>query len=242
VGAYVHALLPLLEKLERPISPRRARMLHDVIVAVIAAELVAGRNDPKASAYLALSNALPHPAYGQPIDATKLLTAHQQAWKLAEIPPTDPKRVVFAESDPVKRVALALEVGLNDLDTSTLIQDAYAGLSPVDRVCFAVALYPVVSSTRNLTAVAFETLAKDWMDVENESERRHSVTSGSRRHRQWQVVADWISDRKRKTPEENAMVNLALILFEREVEFTPEDVERGFQKFSGLFPWKEKRA
>ncbi|MDO8599144.1 MAG: MoxR family ATPase [bacterium] len=240
VGAYVHALLPFLEKMKRPISPRRGRMLHDVVIAVIAAELSVGRRDPKGAAYLALTNALPHPAYGETINASELLAAHQQAWKLAEIPPTDPKRIVFTESDPVKRVALALQVGLNDLDTSTLVQDAYAGLEPVDRLCFAVALYPIVSTTRNLTAVAFEALAKDWMDVENESERHHSVASGSRRHRQWQTIADWISDRRSKKPEVNAMVNIALVLFEREVEFAPDAIEQSFRKFSALFPWKKE--
>ena len=240
IASYVHALLPLLEKMNRPVSPRRARMLHDVIAAVIAAEAVIGRTDSKGAAFLALSNALPHPAYGEKIDPTKLLAAHHQAWKLAEIPPTDPKRIVFAESDPVKRVSLALETGLADMDLSTLIQDAYAGLNEVDRICFAVNLFPTVSTTRNLTAVAFETLANEWVAIENESSRRHSIASGSRRHRQWQRIANWISDQRKKTAEEGAMINIALVLFEREVDFTVNEVEKSFKKFVKLFPWKKE--
>ncbi|MBI2483135.1 AAA family ATPase [Candidatus Uhrbacteria bacterium] len=232
VGAYVHALFPFLDKMQRPISPRRGRMLHDIICATIAADMASGGRDPKTMTFLALTHGLPHPAYGQPIPATELLAAHQQAWKLAEIPATDPRRVVFAESDPVKRVVLALELGLNDLDTSTLIQDAYAGLSPVHRICFSVQLHPLVATSRNLTAIAFETIAKDRMEVENESERTHSVTTGSRRHAQWKTIANWISNRKQETAEAHLLVNTAIVLFEREVEFTPEQLEQCFRDMS----------
>lgn len=239
VGAYVHALLPYLTKMERPISPRRANVLHDCVLAVIAADLAAGRNDPKSAAFLAVANALPHPAYAEAIDHVALLKAHQDAWHLAGIPPADPRRIVFAEADPVKRVALALEVGLNDLDTSTLIQDAYASLPPVDRMCFAITLFPIVSTTRNLTAVTFEVLGNEWAAFENHSERRHGLSSGSRRHRQWQEVANWVSDRRRSDRmEDRCMTNIALVLFEREEEFTPQDIERSFPRFAAMFPWK----
>jgi MoxR-like ATPase len=237
IAAYVLALQPMLTKMRRPISPRRARMIHDVVAAVVAAEGIAGRRDPKPAAFLALSHALPHPAYGQNIDQAELLAAHQQAWKLAEIPPTDPKRLVFAESDPVKRVSLGLEVGLEDLDLSVLVQDAYASLDERERLCFAVALWPVVSTTRNLSAIAYETLAKDWMEVENQSSRRHSLASGSRRHRQWQILANWISEQPDKNRDDKVLVNIALVLFEREVDFEPSLVKRSWQRFITLFPW-----
>lgn len=240
IASYVYALQPLLEKMKRPISPRRDRMIHDVVLSVIAAEIVKGNVDPKPAAFLAVSNALPHPAYGQQINITELLAAHNQAWKLAEIPASDPKRIVFAESDPVKRVVLALEVNLPDMDLSTLIQDAYSGLNDIDRICFAVSLYPIVSTTRNLTATAFEVLAHEWAAIENESSRSHQVTSGSKRHHQWQAVADWVSDQKAKTVEERVSINIALVLFEREVEFVPKDMAVSFKKFSSLFPWKKE--
>ncbi|MBI4434151.1 AAA family ATPase [Candidatus Uhrbacteria bacterium] len=242
VGAYVHALLPFLDKMHRSISPRRGHMLHDTICATIAADMATGARDPKTMTFLALSHGLPHPAYGQSVPPNELLVAHQQAWKLAEIPATDPRRVVFAESDPVRRVALALEFDLNDLDTSTLIQDAYAGLAPVDRICFSVQLYPLVSTTRNLTAIAFETIAKDRMEVENESERRHAVTTGSRRHEQWKRIANWISDQERATPEAHLLVNTALVLFEREVEFTTEQLEQRFQGMRSVLTTTRRSA
>ncbi|MDP3735234.1 MAG: AAA family ATPase [bacterium] len=242
IGSYVLAIHALLEKMKRPISPRRARMLHDAIVGVIAAESVAGRHDSKSATFMALTNALPHPAYGEVIDALELLTAHNQAWKLAEIPATDPRRLIFAEPNPVKRVALGLSLSIPDLDMSILVQDAYASLEAVERICFGVALYPIVSTTKNLTAVAFEALADEWFEVENQSARRHQVASGSKRHRQWQKLVDWISEQTTNTLEESVKVNIALVLFEREVEFEPEIVALTFNKFNELFPWRKENV
>jgi len=240
IGSFVHALLPLLEKIKRPVSPRRARMIHDNVAAVIAAEQVAGRVDIGAAAFLALANSLPCPAHGLKIDQAELLAVHRQAWKLAEIPPSDPRRLVFAESDPVKRVALGLQLSIPDLDLSTLVMDAVATLEPVERICLSANLWPVVSTTRNLTATAFETLAADWQAIEDQSERRHSVSSGSKRHRQWQTLADWISDRRKKTLRDRVFVGSALVLFDREIDFAPKNLEKAFKQFAELFPWQEE--
>lgn len=240
IGSYVHALLPLLEKIKRPVSPRRARMIHDNVAAVIAAEQMLGRESISDAAFLALSNSMPNPAHGLEINRAELLAVHRQAWKLAEIPPSDPRRVVFSEIDPVKRVSLALQLSISDMDLSTLVMDAIASLQPVERVCFSVSLWPIVSVTRNLTASAFETLATDWQDIENQSERKHSVTSGSRRHRQWQTIADWISDRANRTRRDRVITNTALVLFEREIDFTPKALEKAFARFTDLFPWNEE--
>lgn len=242
IGRYVHALLPLLEKMKRPVSPRRAHMLFRVIKSVIAANLISGSRDPKPVTFQAISSALPHPAYGQPIDATALLAAHNQAWKLAEIPASDPKRLIFAESDPVRRVSIALQVGLGDIDLSTLIQDAYAGLTEMERTVFAVTLYPIVSTTKNLTASVFELLATEWLAIEQQSSRRHAITTGSRRHRDWQQLADWVADQAPSDPLANIMVNTGLVLFEREVDFVPTDLERQFRTFQQLLPWQKERT
>ena len=134
------------------------------------------QTDPKPATFLALTCALPHPAHGLPINVSELLGIHNQAWKLAEIPASDPKRLVLAESNLVRRVAIALQVGFDELDLSTLIQDAYADLSPLARLVFAVCLYPIVSTTKNLTAAVFEILAEEWLAIENNSARQHQVT------------------------------------------------------------------
>ena len=78
-------------------------------------------------------------------------------------------------------------------------------------------------------------LAKEWKEIENQSERKHDIASGSRRHKQWNTIADWVSDQKKGSLENNIMVNIAFVLFEKNISFVPQDLEKSYKKFSGVF-------
>lgn len=236
---YVAALLPLLEKLRRRVSPRRARYLHDAVIAVHAARLCAdARCDPGESAYLALRCGLPHPAAGRPLDGARVLAAHRQAWALAGLPRTDPARMVLSEPDPVRRVALGLRVGLGARELSTFILDAYAELQPARRVAFAAALYPVVCTRVDLTAAAFEALAEVQAGIEDPRERNHDLVPGSRRFELWRSVTHSLAALRKGTVVDRTLHNVLLVAFERdEGDFDPAALVAGFRELVTLFAW-----
>lgn len=95
VAEYVRVVAALLPQAGIPLSPRRTGMLFRTVLAVHAAALTV---DPRLTAsdctYLALRCSLPQRAQGLAINATKLLAAHREAWRLAGIKPNDPLRAI----------------------------------------------------------------------------------------------------------------------------------------------------
>lgn len=241
---YVSGLLPLLEKMRRQVSPRRARYLHDAVVAVHAARACADAScDPGESAYLALRCAIPHPATGRLIDGAKLLAAHRQAWALARLPRTDPARLVLSEPDPVRRVGLGLRVGLGTTELSAFVLDAYADLPPAKRVLFAAALYPVVSTRVDLTATAFEAIAEVQAHIEDRRERNHDLVPGSRRFELWREVTHVLAGLMKETAADRTLHNALLVAFERDEEdFGPASLVTWFRELVELFGWSKEAS
>lgn len=132
VATYVRLVVGLLNQAGIEISARRAAQLHRNIIAVHAAGVLAASAwDPADSAYLALVNSIPGRAEGKPVDEMKLLAAHRGAWDAAGFDPADPRRLLLAESDPVRRVLLAAR--FEDLPAghfSSVVADALATLPP----------------------------------------------------------------------------------------------------------------
>ncbi len=237
---YVETLLPLLERMRRGVSARRARFLHDNILAVHAARVaLAPRADPGDSASLALRSGLPHAATGRALDAAKLLGAHKQAWALVRLPALDPRRVVLSEPDSVRRVALGLRFELDALELSSFVLDAYAELPPWKRVVFAAALYPAVSERVDLTAAAFEPIAEVQAQLENSVRRKHSLTPGSPRFELWKSVVRARAALGKESRAEKTLHNLLLVIFERdEGPFDPGAVALWFGELVTLFGWE----
>ncbi len=236
---YVGALLPLLEKMQRKISPRRARYLHDAVIAVHAARVCVDAScDPGESAYLALRCGLPQPAIGRALDSGKVLAAHRQAWALARLPQSDLTRLVLSEPDPVRRVGLGLRVGLGATDLSTFVLDAYAELAPAKRVMFAAALYPVVSTKVNLTATAFEVIAEVQKRIEHPGERKFSPIQGSRRTELLREIQHELVGLKKESVADRTLYNALLVAFERDDgDFVPASILTWFRELVELFGW-----
>lgn len=197
---YVAALLPLLDRMRRGVSPRRAHQLHDAVIAVHAARVCASLDaDPGESAFLALGCGLPHPAAGRAIDGALLLAAHRQAWSLARLPAADPRRIVLSEPDPVRRVALGLRLGVAAGDLSVLVLDAHAGLPAERQLAFAAAFFPVASARVELSAAAAEALAGAQAQIEDPRERNHDLVPGTGRFELWRSVTHTLAGLRRGT-------------------------------------------
>jgi len=139
--AYVQALIPLLAEAGLDISPRRARMLCQAILAVrAAASATADESDPAKTTLLAVGNALPHRAEGVSVPEGKLLAAHRTAWEFASA--TSDMAIILATRDPRKRAELALASDtLTKDELSTIVADAYPDLEPGADEAFVAHLF-----------------------------------------------------------------------------------------------------
>src|SRR5207244_798405 len=93
LAVYVRMLTGLLRKAEIEISPRRAAVLLRNVLAVHISRLLQHTDaDLGESAWLAVQHSLPHAAAGLKVSSLKLLGAHNEAWKTAQLKPDDPRR------------------------------------------------------------------------------------------------------------------------------------------------------
>jgi MoxR-like ATPase len=115
IVAYVVSLVDLLAGSSIEISPRRAALLRHTIIASYAAAAALGRATTiKDTAELVLLNGLPQWASAERPSHTSIITAHHQAWELAESQADPHLRAILEEPDRVQRIRLALELGAND--------------------------------------------------------------------------------------------------------------------------------
>jgi MoxR-like ATPase len=163
LGDYMVCLMGLLEKANLPQSPRRARMIARSILSIHAARLVLEGEEIEAedSAELALVYGVPQSATDTPPSVTTLVAAHKQAWEIVNRLDDDNWRRVLEETDHIKRVVLADDLGFSDEDLSKLITQALnVDASEVRKVSLATAMFLAFQEHRSLTPTAWEPLAK----------------------------------------------------------------------------------
>jgi MoxR-like ATPase len=218
---YVEALAPKLEKMRRPVSPRRARMLVRGFLAVHAAcRVLAGdRARPGDSALLALRCSMPHAPAGLPVDNAKLLAAHRGAWELIRLESDDPARLVLAEPDPVRRLGLALEHRLEPLQLSTVAMDVLAGLEPWRRRALGAVLFARACQDVELTAAAYDTIAAEALQAVGFADTRYSFRPGSNEHERWKDVVAMLAALPAGLPGADLLHNVAMSLLAEEIPF-----------------------
>lgn len=144
-----------------PISPRRARMLARSVLGIHAARwtLASGHEDLNLdeSAWLALRWGLPQSAGEEPPSPAKLLAIHRQAWALAGVDARNPRRRLLAETDPVRRLVLAEDLGLGESQLALLVTQALAETNEEPRrIALATALFLGFRDRHDLTPAAWE--------------------------------------------------------------------------------------
>jgi MoxR-like ATPase len=111
LATYVRLVTSLLARGGLQCSPRRGGMLLRNIAAVHAARhVLAARTDLADSAWLALICSLPQRATGHAVKDMQLLAAHREAWSMIGLEANDPRRLLMAEVDPLRRAARAVRV------------------------------------------------------------------------------------------------------------------------------------
>jgi len=214
VARYVRAVTALLAHAGVETSPRRAGMLLRNILAVHAADLARNLEaEAAASAYLALSHSLPHPAMGQKVDPVKVLASHKEAWKLTAMDEADPRRFVFLERDPLVRAVRASQVtSLKRAEFSTIVADCLAALPAGARHALAAFLFDSGVSGRLVAAVAEQCAALYALAATPQDVTESVITRGTR-HLIWGKVVELLARLNTKDPDTPLAANLFAGLF-----------------------------
>jgi MoxR-like ATPase len=209
LATYVRLVTGLLARGGVVCSPRRTGMLLRNIAAVHTARyLMADETDLAASALLALTCSMPQRATGHTVKEIQLLAAHREAWNLAKLEADDPRRLILAEVDPLRRAMRAARVAeLSREDFSGLIADALASLRPGARHALAVELFESGAAGRLVAAIA-EQCADLYSLVAAAQSVHESVPSRGTRHDTWQAVARLPAEETNTTLATNLLAGL----------------------------------
>ena len=232
VAAYVRTLVALLAQANVALSPRRAGMLFRTVLAVNAAALAL---DPtivaSEAALLAVKNALPQRAQGIAVPEVKLLAAHRDAWRLANINPGDPLKAILCAADPVERFRLAVAApSLPKGEFSRVIADSLAQLPRGAREAAIVHLFETGAVGRLNAAVAGQA-AEVYRDVATPPNFSETVHASNSRFQTWSKVKDLLSRLDPAEPRSHLRANALAAAFSRKELSTPVDAEEAFHAF-----------
>jgi len=236
VAVYVRSLVALLAQAGVPLSPRRAGILLRSVLAVHAAALTLDADArPSDSALLAVRNGLPQVAEGITISETKLLGAHREAWRLADVKPGDPLRAILTAADPVERVRLAVAATkLRKGDFSTIVSDAISQLPPGACEAVVVHLFETGAAGR-LNAASAEQAAQIYADVATPLNFSETLHGGNPRFKTWKKIKDILSHLDPGNPRAHLAANALASCFAKKQLGRPEDAETVFAAWTETY-------
>ncbi len=228
ITRYVDGLVPPLAEARLAISGRRAVMLAGGIASLHAASLVLGQNLKLEDCGLAaVRTGLPQRAQGRVIEASKLTAIHRAAVRLAGEPASAPMRRIRALRDPARRVAEGLRLyghGVDKTELSTLVSDAFAGLTVPRRYLFARHVLPIAAARDCLNAPALELLAEPIARVATVcGQKQHAISISRADTPHWNALSKRLARLRRGSADEVELGNifLTLALVEKE-RFDPD--------------------
>jgi MoxR-like ATPase len=224
---YVRIVCGLLVEARLPLSPRRAAILLRNILAVHAARVIqAADADLAESALLALIHSFPQRAVGTHVNEVAVLAAHREAWKGANLPPNDPRKLVLAETNPIRRALLAARLdSISAEDFSLIIANVLATLPAGGSHAIACALFESGAAGRFVAAVA-EQCAELCSAVINPQDLQERVPSGGLRRKVWQHIEATLAAIPPDVDEGRLLGNLLTYLFTADQLATIKDVDR----------------
>lgn len=233
IAAYVRTLVALLAQANIALSPRRAGMLYRSVLAVNAAAMALDPLMPASEAsLLAVRNALPQRAQGIAVPEVKLLAAHREAWRMANIAPGDPLKAILCISDPVDRLRLAVATPvLPKSEFSRVVADALAQLGTGSREAVIVHLFETGAIGR-LNATVAGQAAELYRDIATPPEFTESIYGAAPRFKTWTRIKDLLSRLDSDNPRAHLRANALAAAFARKQLVDPGDAEAAFEAFA----------
>ncbi len=232
VASYVRTLVALLAQAGIALSPRRAGMLFRSVLAVNAAALALDPSIPASeAALLALRNCLPQRAQGIALPEVKLLAAHRDAWRFANIRPGDPLKAILCAADPVERFRLAVAApNLPRGELSRVVADTLAQLRPGAKAAAIVHLFET-GAIGHLNAAVAEEAAEAYRAIATPPTFSESLHASSTRFQTWSRVKELLSRLDPGQARAHLRANALAASFAREEIATPMDAEEAFRAY-----------
>jgi MoxR-like ATPase len=232
VANYVQAILPLLAQARLELSPRRANLLYQVILSVIAAGVVINPAMAISDAtLLALKCALPHRAQGIAVPEIKILAAHKEAVRLMTANPNDPLRAILLTTDSVQRLRVAVcATSLPKSEFSRVVADTLAELPPGAREAGVVHLFETGSVGRLVASVASDA-GETYAAIAAPKPFSETVHASQPRLQIWKRITTLLARLNPADARAHLQANALASLFARKALHSPEDAERAFQQF-----------
>jgi len=208
---YVRCVAQHAGRLQLHLSGRRATMLYRNLLAVhTACECAHPGTVPEDSSWLTLTASLPQIASGATIDHARLQLAHNEVWKTMQLDRADPRRLLAAQPDAVRRLLLAMNFPtLSTQEFSGYAADALAGLTPGGRHAIALHLMDSGAASRLIAAVA-EQVAALFAEVAVAQNITMNIHSGSAQHQAWQEVLRVSASLSKSDPDRTLIENLLM--------------------------------
>jgi MoxR-like ATPase len=168
---YVDVLAAKLAGGGHPVSTRRAVALVRNVEALRAAAraLAEEAADEPAGVedafYDAARFSLPNAAWGRPVEGHVLLAAHRAAWEAVRLAAGAPERALLVETDPLRRIGLALRLDLPPAEAGAVIADGFSQLPRGERLVVSGLLFPRLAARADLPASALEAVAEAYATV-----------------------------------------------------------------------------
>ena len=232
VADYVLTLLPLLSQAGITLSPRRANVLYQVILAVnSASQAIDPNSDVSDSTLLALRSCLPQRAEGIAVPEIKLLAAHREAIRAVKLSPSDPMRAILGTTDPLDRMKLAVKATrLPKGEFSRVVADALAQLPVGAREAAIIHLFETGAVGRLNAAIASQ-VGEVYRDIATPPEFSETLHASSSRYTTWGRIKDLLARLNPQDPRAHLHANAVASLFARKQLKTPDDAERAFAEF-----------
>jgi MoxR-like ATPase len=228
---YTSVLAAQLAAAGHPLSTRRAVTLVRNIESLRAAERALrgeGRN-LEDSFYSAARASLPDAAWGRPVEGHVLLAAHRAAWEAARLARDAPERALLAETDPLRRIALALRLDLPAAEAGVVIADGFSALSRPERLVTSAVLFPCLARKPGLPSSALEAVADAYAAVARRGSQSVTVQRGGR---DWKrdLLGTKLAKLDAKSRRDRVLQNTAAVLMADDEPFELEALKAAWER------------
>ena len=228
---YTDVLAAQLGAAGHPLSTRRAVTLARNIESLRAAEraLDVEPRNLEDSFYSAARASLPDAAWGRPVEGHVLLAAHRAAWEAARLARDAPERALLAETDPLRRIALALRLDLPAAEAGAVIADGFSALSRPERLVTSAALFPRLGRKPGLPSSALEAVADAYAAVARGGKQSVVVRQGGRDWKR-ELLGTKLAKLDPKRRRDRVLQNAAAVLMADDERFDLEALKAAWER------------
>ena len=221
---YVDVFAAKLAGAGHPLSTRRAVTLVRNVESLWAAQRVldgdagGGEAGDEDAFFAAARFSVPDAAWGRPVEGHVLLAAHRAAWEAACLAADSPHRALLVETDPLRRIALALELDLPPAERGAVVADGFAALPRPVRLVTSAVLFPRLAERTDLPACTLEAVAEAYAAVARGGRETVTVRQGGRDWKR-ELLGSRLATLDPASPRDRVLQNAAALLMADDERF-----------------------